>query len=145
MRISDWSSDVCSSDLGVAHLVPLSGDALVLLPKGPADIGDKLFPARGNSKNGPSGFSKAIKRIRAAMEEQMEMPVPHWTLHDLRRTLATGLQRLGVRLEVPEAVLNHVSGSRAGIVGVYQRHDYFSEERDALDLGAREVRRSIGK
>src|SRR3546814_10209605 len=92
MRISDWSSDVCSSDLGerakngVAHLVPLSGDALVLLPKGPADIGDKLFPARGNSKNGPSGFSKAIKRIRAAMEEQMEMPVPHWTLHDLRRT-----------------------------------------------------------
>ena len=46
-----------------------------------------------------------------------------WTLHDLRRTMATGLQKLGVRLEVTEAVLNHVSGSRAGIVGVYQRHD----------------------
>src|SRR6478752_5064977 len=36
-------------------------------------------------------------------------------LHDLRRTLATGLQRLGVRLEVTEAVLNHLSGSRAGV------------------------------
>src|SRR3546814_18792630 len=71
----------------------------------------------------------------------MERPWPHWTHHGPRRILATGLQRLGVRLEVTEAVLNHVSGSRAGIVGVYQRHDYFSEKRDALDLWAREVRR----
>ena len=47
--------------------------------------------------------------------------MPPWRLHDLRRSVATGLQRLGVRLEVIEAVLGHVSG-RAGIVGVYQRH-----------------------
>jgi hypothetical protein len=46
--------------------------------------------------------------------------------------MATGLQRLGVRLEVTEAVLNHVSGSRAGIVGICQRHDYASEKRAAL-------------
>ena len=38
-------------------------------------------------------------------------PLVPWTLHDLRRTVATGLQRLGVRLEVTEAVLNHISGS----------------------------------
>ena len=56
-----------------------------------------------------------------------------WTLHDLRRTLATGLQKLGVRLEVTEAVLNHVSGSRAGIAGVYQRHSWADEKRAALD------------
>jgi integrase len=55
-----------------------------------------------------------------------------WRLHDLRRTLATGLQRLGQRLEVTEAVLNHVSGSRSGIVGVYQRHDWADEKRVAL-------------
>ena len=54
-------------------------------------------------------------------------------MHDLRRTLATGLQKLGVRLEVTEAVLNHVSGSRAGIVGIYQRHDWADEKRAALD------------
>jgi integrase len=54
-------------------------------------------------------------------------------LHDLRRTAATGLQRLGVRLEVTEQVLNHVSGSRAGIVGVYQRHDFANEKRAALE------------
>ena len=51
----------------------------------------------------------------------------------LRRTLATGLQRLGVRLEVTEAVLNHLSGSRAGVVGIYQRHDWAQEKRAALD------------
>ena len=50
-------------------------------------------------------------------------PVPPWRLHDLRRTLATGFQRLGVRFEVTEAVLNHVGGSRSGVAGIYQRHD----------------------
>ena len=54
-------------------------------------------------------------------------------MHDLRRTVATGLQRLGVRLEVTEAVLNHISGSRGGIAGVYQRHDWAPEKRLALE------------
>ena len=62
-----------------------------------------------------------------------------WRIHDLRRTLATGLQRLGVRLEVTEAVLNHVSGSRAGIVGIYQRHEWAAEKRAALDAWAEHV------
>ena len=52
--------------------------------------------------------------------------------------MATGLQRLGVRLEVTEAALNHKSGSRAGIVGVYQVHDWADEKRAALTAwGAR--------
>ena len=53
--------------------------------------------------------------------------------------MATNLQKLGVRLEVTEAVLNHVSGSRAGIVGVYQRHEYADEKRAALDAWARRL------
>ena len=48
--------------------------------------------------------------------------VTNWQLRDLRRTFATNLQRLGVRLEVTEAHLNHVSGSRRGVVGIYQRY-----------------------
>ena len=125
---------------GVAHLVPLSGEAMTIIKTLTArDDSDKLFPARGNGENGPSGFSKTLKRVRAAMEQRAERPIMHWTLHDLRRTLATGLQRLGIRLEVTEAVLNHISGSRAGIVGVYQRHDYFNEKREALDAWATEV------
>jgi hypothetical protein len=61
-------------------------------------------------------------------------------VHDLRRTVATGLQRLGIRLEVTEAVLNHVSGTRAGI---YQRHDWASEKRAALDAWAAHVQAAI--
>lgn len=127
---------------GSAHLVPLSPPALALAKAliGQAEEG-KLLPARGNPKAGPSGFSKAMVRIRAALEERLGRTVPHWTLHDLRRTLATGLQRIGVRLEVTEAVLNHLSGSRSGIVGVYQRHNWFAEKGDALSAWAKEVRR----
>ena len=74
-----------------------------------------------------SGFSKA----KAGLDKASG--VDDWRLHDLRRTMATGLQRLGVRLEVTEAVLNHVAGSRAGIVGVYQRHAWSDEKRAALE------------
>jgi hypothetical protein len=64
----------------------------------------------------------------------------NWSVRDLRRTVATGLQRLGVRLEVTEAVLNHISGSRGGIAGVYQRHDWATEKRAALDAWAAHFR-----
>ena len=59
--------------------------------------------------------------------------MPPWRLHDLRRTLASGMQKLGVALPVTEKILNHVSGSFGGIVGVYQTHDYADEKRRALD------------
>jgi len=57
--------------------------------------------------------------------------VREWRFHDVRRSLATGLQRLGVRLEVTESALNHI-GSRAGIVGIYQRYAFDDEKRAAL-------------
>ena len=80
-----------------------------------------------------SGYSKAKKRLDAAVTKFNEgAPLDHWTLHDLRRTLATGMQRLGVRFEVTEAILNHVSGSRAGVAGVYQRHHWGPEKVTAL-------------
>lgn len=137
-----WTIPSHRAKNGVASLVPLSRDALTIIEQlGEKGEGEKLFPARGNAANGPSGFSKMMNRVRKAMEEHAERSIPHWTLHDLRRTLATGLQRLGVRLEVTEAVLNHVSGSRGGIVGVYQRHNYFDEKRAALETWSREVKR----
>ena len=73
----------------------------------------------------------------------MRSPCQPWRLHDLRRSVATGLQRLGVRLEVIEAVLGHVSGSRAGIVGVYQRHRFDTEAREALALWGEHVMRLL--
>ena len=62
-----------------------------------------------------------------------------WRLHDLRRTLATGMQRLGVRFEVTEAILNHVGGSRSGVAGIYQRHDWGPEKNLALQSWADHV------
>jgi integrase len=74
-----------------------------------------------------TGWGKA----KARLDERCG--VTGFTHHDLRRTYAANLQKLGVRLEVTEALLNHISGTRAGIVGVYQRHDYMGEMRQAVD------------
>ena len=62
-----------------------------------------------------------------------------WTLHDLRRTFVTGLQRLRFPLEVAEACVNHRSGTVAGVTGVYARHAYAKEKREALEAWARHV------
>jgi hypothetical protein len=82
---------------------------------------------------GFTGWARCKSRLDARAK------VPDWVTHDLRRTLATGLQKLGVRLEVTEAILNHVSGSRSGVAGIYQRHDWATEKRAALDAWAAHV------
>jgi integrase len=94
-----------------------------------------VFSTTGNT--GISGFSRAKsrldKRVSAlAAHEADPVITADWRLHDLRRTLATGMQRLGVRFEVTEAILNHVSGSRSGVAGIYQRHDWGPEKVTAL-------------
>jgi integrase len=105
------------------HIIPLNTPAQDLLRSAPR-LGELVFPGRRGPFN---GWSKAKATLDA------KSGVTDWRLHDLRRTMATGLQRLGVRLEVTEQVLNHVSGSRAGIVGIYQRHDFAAEKRVALE------------
>ena len=69
---------------------------------------------------------------KMATEQGEERTIGHWRYHDLRRTFATGMQRLGVRFEVTEAILNHISGARGGVAGIYQRHDWKDEKRAAL-------------
>jgi integrase len=87
-----------------------------------------------------AALDKAITEARTkARAKATARPLVPWSIHDLRRTVATGLQRLGVRLEFTEAVLNHISGSRGGIAGVYERHDSAAEKRAALDAWAAHV------
>jgi integrase len=105
------------------HEVPLSDAAVDILKSAPR-ISDLVFSTNGATA--ASGFSKAKRRIDA----QLNMPA--WRLHDLRRTAASGMARLGVNLPVIEKVLNHSSGSFAGIVAVYQRHSFADEKRAAL-------------
>jgi integrase len=140
-----WTIPGARAKNGNAHLVPLSRQAKDVLASVPEIVGaPKLFPSRSDGTRGPSGFSKMLSRVRSAVETELGGGVEDWRLHDLRRTLATGLQRLGIKLEVTEAVLNHISGTRSGLVGVYQRHDYLQEKRHALDAWGSEVERIVG-
>lgn len=113
------------------HAVPLSEPAIAAL-KGVHRRKGAEFVFEGPRKTPMSGFGKAKARLDKLLADALKRPVQPWVIHDLRRTAATGLQRLGVRLEVTEAVLNHVSGSKAGIVGVYQRHGWEKEKAEAL-------------
>ena len=62
-----------------------------------------------------------------------------WRLHDIRRTVATRMAESGVLPHVIEAVLNHVSGHRAGVAGVYNRAIYSEEKRQALQRWAEHI------
>jgi integrase len=130
---STWTIPASRAKNGATHIVPLPEPALEVL-RGHPQFGELVFPGRRGPFN---GFSKA----KAALDAKSHLT--NWRLHDLRRTMATGLQRLGVRLEVTEQVLNHVSGSRAGIVGVYQRHDFAQEKRAALEAWAAHVMAAV--
>jgi integrase len=66
--------------------------------------------------------------------------VKNWTLHDLRRTVATGMADIGIQSHIIEAVLNHISGHKAGVAGVYNRSTYANEKRAALDAWANHLR-----
>jgi integrase len=113
-----------------AHEVPLSPQAVALIKALPRNSEQYALSLRGGLMN---GFGKLKARLDTACG------VPDWTLHDLRRTAASGMARLGVSLPVVEKVLNHTSGSFAGIVGVYQRHDFAAEKRAALDAWSNHV------
>ena len=151
LKARTWTIAAHRAKNGVAHIVPLPEAALAIIRDLPRVEGSgKVFPAVGNPDAATSGVEKAIVRWRAAMLKAMReetsdktRTIEHWRLHDVRRTVATGLQRLGIRVEVTEAILNHVSGSRAGIVGVYQRHHFTDEKRHALDAWAAEVERIV--
>ena len=91
----------------------------------------------GNGKVGFSGWTvwkaRLDARIAAQRKEAGAKAMPPWRLHDLRRTAATLMaEKLGILPHIIEAVLNHVSGAKSGIAGVYNRATYADEMREAL-------------
>ena len=118
------------------HDVPLSDAALKIINAVPKMAGtDLLFTTTG--KTPVSGFSKEKTSLVA------QVGFDDWWLHDLRRTMASGMARLGVSLPVIEKILNHTSGSFRGVVGIYQRHSFAEEKRAALDLWGAHVARLV--
>jgi len=124
---------------GKPHLIPLSHAAIKLIEALPRMADSKLvFTTTG--KTPVSGWARAkalLDKVTAKFNDGVALP--EWRIHDLRRTVASGMQRLRIPLQVTESVLGHISGSRSGIVGVYQQHEYADEKRIALDAWARHI------
>lgn len=140
-----WHLSADRTKNGRAHDVPLSAAAREVLDGIERIAGRPGFIFTTTGTSPVSGFFKARAHLADAMEqiaakERGEpVEIPRWTFHDLRRTAATGMARIGIPVRVTEAVLNHISGTGGGIVAVYQRHDYAEEKRQALDAWARFV------
>jgi integrase len=121
---------------GEPRTIPLSPAAAELLNALPRlRASDLVFTTTGTTSI--SGWSRAKTLLDKSIAETA--PVASWRLHDLRRSVATGMQRLGVSLQTIEAVLGHISGSRSGVVGTYQRHSFEAEARAALEAWARHI------
>jgi integrase len=122
-----WSLPKEATKSKRAHTVPLADKALEVLQALPRVHDRLVFPAKGSTTTCFSGFGKCKQRL------DDESGIADWTLHDLRRSAATGMARLGVDPHVVERVLNHSSGTFAGVAGVYNRFQYLPEMREALE------------
>ena len=116
---------------GQTQEVPLCAAAVSILSEVPRTSDVFVFSTDGRVP--VAGFSTAKRRLDALCG------VSDWVLHDLRRTTATGLARLGEAPHVVEKVLNHKSGTVSGVAAIYNRHGYLDEKRQALDAWARRV------
>lgn len=126
---------------GRPHIVPLSTAALGIVKSLSRSLDRELVFGRG--AGGFSGWSKSkaeldarIAKARAkAAHKSMAKPMPGWTLHDLRRSFVTHISERGfAQPHVVEAIVNHISGAKAGVAGVYNRASYLVEKRQALEL-----------
>ena len=131
---------------GRPHRVPLTEQAVAMLDRvGIAAIkqgygyedGELVFSTTGSTA--PSGWSNAKEALDKRMKTLLGPRFSDWRIHDLRRTCATGMEDSGVPTHVVETALNHVSGSKAGIVRVYQRAEHRDAVRTAFDAWSRKV------
>jgi integrase len=109
------------------HVVPLPPLARQLIASVGSD-GDLVFTT--DDKSPVSVGSKIKHRLDKAMK------ISPWIIHDLRRTFVTGCAELGIRPDVIELTVNHISGVRGGIAGVYNRSELMPERRAALERWA---------
>jgi integrase len=114
------------------HVVPLAPAAAEIIERQPRTERPYVF---GIGEGGFSGWSDA----KAALDARVKLAHP-WTLHDLRRTCATHMAELGIAPpHIIEACLNHVSGHKGGVAGIYNRAKYAADVRAALELWAEHV------
>ena len=142
-----WTLPGSRTKNGRLHLVPLAPVTAEII-RGLPVIGKKGFVFTTTGETSVSGFSRSKGRLDAAMleaarkeaEEAGKDPatvtLEPFTLHDLRRTMVSGMARLRINLPVIEKAVNHTSGTFDGIVAVYQHHDFLDERRAAFEAWA---------
>src|SRR5262245_37934807 len=119
------------------HELPISTQVRAILERQPQRNGrDLVF---GVGAGGYSGWSDSKADLDARAKLKAE-----WRLHDLRRTAATMMAELGILPHIIEAILNHVSGHRAGVAGIYNRAKYQADMRDALERWGEHVAGIVG-
>jgi integrase len=122
------------------HVYPLSRPAVAILKALPKWKGDCLFTTK-DGKVAVSGFSKAkakMDSLIAEAGEKKELPaLADWTVHDIRRSVATHMARMGILQEHIERVLGHIV---QGVAGTYNQHSYLEEKRAALELWGKQWR-----
>jgi integrase len=139
LKAARWSIPAARTKNGLPHEVPLSDPAVDLLTAAPQrGKRDLVFGEGDGPFQGWSRSKMSLDRRIAGAEKgkpiDPKRALSAWRLHDIRRTVATQMADLGVLPHVIEAVLNHVSGHRAGVAGVYNRALYSAEKRAALAL-----------
>lgn len=132
-----WTIPAARSKNKQPHRVHLSELALSVLNDLPRFDGtDLLFPAKGRLANPMSGDQSVKNRIDARWRKAVAAAggkgPGQWQYHDFRRTVATGLQRLGFRPDVADQVIGHVSGTRVGAAAHYLHHTYDAEKQGAM-------------
>jgi integrase len=136
-----WTLPSKRAKNAVLHVVPLTDSMIALIKSMPRIDGNlHVFATSGDSTFQHWDHEK--DRLIAAMGNDA---FDNWTLHDLRRTLATGLAQHRVDLVVIEKLLNHVSGSLRGVAGIYQRYGFEDEKRKALERWECHVLALIGE
>jgi integrase len=118
-----------------SHKIPLSRAARDIIRSIIPRSGVANLFARSGFTSWALGKTALDRRVAETRGENLKA----WRVHDLRRSVATGMAKLGIELPTIEKVLNHQSGSFAGIVGVYQHHDFLVEKTRALQMWAEHV------
>ncbi|HHF2995790.1 TPA: tyrosine-type recombinase/integrase [Vibrio diabolicus] len=146
-----WELPKERSKTNVALTIPLATPVLEWLEELKVrSLGSEyVFPSRRSSKNphmGPDTLNRAITKLFGHEPGKKKQPpnlmgdMPHFTVHDLRRTCRTLLAQQGTSGHVAERCLNH---KLKGVEGIYDRHDYFEERREALDKLALSISKII--
>jgi integrase len=119
---------------GREHIVPVCNDAMAIIEAVPRRDRELVF---GIGRGGYAGWAKG----KIALDKAVKLKEP-WTLHDIRRTVRTGMGMLGVLPHVAEAALNHLPPK---LIRTYDRNTYAAEKRAALDLWANYLKVAIAQ